>query len=355
LAKWNELYASGQKPKATSIKKFFNSIKYEQFPWMKEIHRDAHSQPFSNLQKAFVSFFKKASNHPKFKKKGKTRDSFYVANDKFSLNGFEVKLPVVGRVRMTEQLRFSGKVMSAVVGREADRWFISISVDVASNQEKRSDWKPIGVDLGLTTFAALSNGVKINSPKPLKAATKRLRRVSKRHSRKHNGSSNRRKATLRLARIHRRVKNIRHDFLNKLTTDLAKTHSHIGIEDLNTKGMMKNRKLSKAISDASWSEFRRQLEYKTELYGSKLVVFDRFYPSSKRCSYCGSILEELPLSVREWTCLKCGTVHDRDINSAKNLEPTIDGLSRSNACGDHSLKDGRRSRNYPVSISPLLT
>jgi putative transposase len=355
LAKWNELYKAGNKPKATELKKLFNSVKYDQFPWLKEIHRDAHSQPFANLQKAFVSFFKRLAKHPTFKKRGKSRDSFYVANDRFHLDGYRITLPVIGSVRMIEPLRFQGKITSAVVSREADRWFISIAVEVPFSTPIPPTGHSVGIDVGLHTFATLSTGEKVDSPKPLKEATKRLRRASRRHSRKQKGSSNRRKASTRLAKVHRSIRNIRKDFLHKLTTKLTKTHSQIGIEDLNVKGMVKNHKLAKAISDASWFEFRRQLTYKTVLYGSKLVVHDRFYPSSKACSRCGYIVEELPLSVREWNCPECGTEHDRDINAAKNLKPTTDGLSGSNASGEGCSKGLQRKRNYTVAHSQVLT
>ena len=318
LAEWNRLYGFGEKPKAVEIKKAFNSIKYEQFPWLAEVHRDAHSQPFANLQKAFSRFFKKTANRPVPKKRGKSRDSFYVANDKLSIKEFNVKLPVIGTVRMTEQLRFSGKIMSATVSRECDRWFISISVDVPDKIFNVPD-SAVGIDLGLTTFATLSTGEKIEAPKPLRKASKKLKRSSRSHSRKKKGSKNRKKSALKLAKVHRRIKNIRKDFLHKLTTRLAKTHSHIGIEDLNVRGMVKNRKLSKAIMDASWSEFRRLLDYKAKT----VVVFDRFYPSSKTCSHCGSVSEKMPLSIRNWTCPDCGTQHDRDINAARNLQPIL--------------------------------
>ena len=357
LAEWNKLYAAGGKPKAGDLKKTFNAIKYEQWPWLSDIHRDAHAQPFTNLQKAFTNFFKKTAKHPVFKKKGQARDSFYVANDKFTVEDYTVRLPVVGSVRLTEPLRFAGKIMSAVVGREADHWFISVSVDVPTQTPppQPPGGGPVGVDVGLTTFAALSTGERIEAPKPLRMAIRRLRRASRWHSRKAKGSRNRRKACMCLAKVHRRIKNIRNDFTHKLSTRLAKTHSRIGVEDLNVKGMLKNHKLARAISDAGWSEFRRQLAYKTQLYGSELVVFDRFYPSSKACSRCGCIAEKMPLSVREWTCPECGAAHDRDLNAAKNLEPTTDGLSGSRACGEGCGKAPRRSRNYNGADSHPLT
>ena len=320
LAEWNAQYEVGGKPKATEIKRYFNSFKYEQWPWLDGIHRDAHSQPFANLQSAFVAFFKGGkSKRPKFKKKGKSRDSFYVACDKLTVDGERVRLPVVGLVRMTETLRFTGKIQSATVSRDADRWFISISVEMPDRTPEKPKGEPIGVDLGLTTFATLSDGRKIVSPKPLASSIKRLRRLSHSHSRKVKGSENRRKAAMELARCHRRIRNIRQDFIHQFTTNLAKNHSEICIEDLAVSNMVRNRCLSRAISDAGWAEARRQFDYKTRLYGSTLTVRDRFFASSKTCSDCGHRLESLPLSVRAWVCPGCGSIHDRDENAGKNL------------------------------------
>ena len=155
---------------------------------------------------------------------------------------------------------------------------------------------------------------------PLGKYLKRLRRLSKKHSRKQKVSNNRKKSAMSLARLHRRIRNIRHDFIHKLTTDLAKTKSEIIIEDLNVRGMLRNNRLARHITDVSWTEFRRQLSYKTVWYGSTLTTVNRFYPSSKTCSGCGHMAESLPLSIREWVCPECGAVHDRDINAAKNLK-----------------------------------
>lgn len=200
-----------------------------------------------------------------------------------------------------------------------------------------------GIDVGLTTFAALSDGTKIDSPKPIQAAMKRLKRRSKQHSRKTKGSNNRKKSALKLARLHTRVKNQRRDFLHKLSTSLAKTKSVIVIEDLHVRGMIRNRKLSAAIADAGWGEFRTMLAYKTQWYGSKLVIAPRFFASSKTCSECGYVMESLPLDIREWDCPCCGTHHDRDVNAANNLVNWFWQNTASSAgiyaCGDSSTGD----------------
>jgi putative transposase len=326
LAEWNAQYARGLKPNAKDLKRQFNAIKYEHFPWIAGIHRDAHAQPFAALAQAWNRYFASLKKHkrgeigrPKFKKKGKCRNSFYVANDKFSLDGTAIRLPVIGRVRMTEVLRFAGKIQSATVSRDADRWFISIIVDVPIAPPATPSGAPIGVDFGITTFAALSTGEKTESPRPLRKAQRRLRRLGRWHSRKRLKSQSRRKAVMRLARQHRRVANIRQDFLHKFTTALAKANGEICIEDLYVKGMVKNHNLALHISDAAWGEARRQLEYKAALYGSTITVRPRFYPSSQLCSACGAKASAMPLAVRTWACQSCGAVHDRDYNAANNL------------------------------------
>jgi putative transposase len=328
------------------LKKQFNAIKYEEFPWMKDIHRDAHSQPFANLSKAVNDYFADLKNHkkphkPQTKKKEKTRDSFYIANDKFQLDGKRIKIPKIGWVAMTETLRFDGKIMSATVSRQADRWLVSIQVEVAPPHEtrKRKAYRIDGADLGIKTAVVLSSGEGIESPKPLKAALRRLqirqRRVSRKleAAKKQAGitgklpkgtrlpvSNNRRKASMKVAKVHMRIANIRNDFTHKTTTRLMSENQAIGIEDLNVSGMTKNHKLARALSDVGFGEFRRQMEYKAVLYHTTIVLADRFYPSSKTCSVCEYKLPKLELKTREWDCPQCGTHHDRDTNAARNLK-----------------------------------
>ena len=334
LAEWNYRYDLGANTDAHEIKRYFNSCKYEAFPWLKNIHRDAHARPFAALGKAWKAYFNGAAEgRPQFKKKGKCRDCFYVACDKFSSSGKTVRLPVIGQVRLREPLRFTGKIQSATVSREADRWFIAIAVEIPQREVPPPSGEAVGIDLGLTTFAALSNGQKVEAPKPLGKGLQRLGRLSRAHSRKRRGSHNREKAALRLARCHRRMANIRRDFLHKFTTRISKNHAEIFVEDLNVKGMVQNRQLSRAINDVGWSEMRRQLEYKSLLNGSVLTVRDPFYASSKTCSACGYVMEVLPLSVREWTCPACQTTHDRDVNAAINLKQNTVGYTGINAWG----------------------
>lgn len=322
--------------------KELNALKKTDFPWMYESSKCAPQEALRDLDKAFKNFFRglKAGQKigfPKFKKKG-LRDSFRLTGT-IALKGKNVQLPKLGVLRLKEDpSKFSGRILSATVSRQADRWFVSLSVErEIETPSPNLELPAVGVDLGLTSFAVLSSGERFEAPKPLAKSLKLLKRRSKRLSRKQKGSNNKKKAVLALARLHRRVRNVRQDFLHKLTTHLTKTKSMIVIEDLCVKGMVKNRKLSRAISDVGWGEFRRQLEYKTSWRGSRLVVAPRFYPSSQLCSSCSVRNESLALSDRSWTCVTCGVEHDRDLNAAKNLLSLSTGSSPGiYACGQES-------------------
>lgn len=315
LAEWQRQYEAGETPNGRALKAQFNSIRHEQFPWSGEVLRDATARPFDNLQRAFGNFFKKKARFPRFKKKG-IHDSFYVANDRFDTVGMRIRLPRIGWIRMREALRFEGKILFAVVSRTADRWFVSINVEIPDAPATFENQEVVGVDIGIKTLATLSNGEKFEAPKPLAKQMEKLKRLSRQLARKQKGSKNRAKAKVRLARLHYRIACVRQDALHKLTTYLSQRFGTIVIEDLNIKGMMANRHLSRAISDLGLFEFRRQLGYK----GSHVVTANRWYPSSKLCSDCGFKIDVLPLSVREWACPSCGCVHDRDVNAAMNLK-----------------------------------
>ena len=352
LAEWKRQYAAGQKPSAMALKKQFNAIKYTDpqwldengQPWLKTIHRDAHARPFVHLDRAWNQFFNdlksgKPAHEPRFKKKGRCRDSFYVANDKFKLSDKMIRLPKIGHVAMAEALRFEGKILGATVSRTADRWFVAIQVEVSDAQfyRSRKAHGTVGVDLGIKAAATLSSGETIDAPKPLKAALRRLKIRSRRLSRKLEAarcapgakfpkgtqlpvSNNHRKSAMRLARLHACIASVRADFTHKLTTRLCRENQTVVIEDLSVKGMLANDKLARAISDVGLGMFRSQIEYKAKRYRIRLVIADRRYPSSRLCSVCGWKHEALVLEDREWTCPECGTVHDRDINAARNLE-----------------------------------
>ncbi|HSW69453.1 MAG TPA: RNA-guided endonuclease TnpB family protein [Gammaproteobacteria bacterium] len=356
LAKWKEHYESGKKPNAMVLKKEFNAIKYKEYPWMKEIHRDSHAQPFAYLARAWNRFFdeikkNKGAHEPRFKKKNKSRDSFYIANDKFHVNEKTIRLPKIGFVEMTESLRFSGKILGATVSRRADRWFVAIQVEVPDEKAKKTRVSDEieGIDFGIKAAVTLSDGESIVSPRPLKSALRRLKICGRSVSRKCKEakkslvlkqnealakgtrlpvSNNRKKSSLKLAKLHARIVNLRADFTHKLTTRFCRENQAIVIEDLNVAGMLRNEKLARAISDVGLGEMRRQLEYKANRYDTRIIIANRFYPSSKLCSICDWKNKSLTLKDREWICQNCGTIHDRDQNAAMNLKrlATINAL-----------------------------
>jgi len=243
----------------------------------------------------------------------------------------------IGIINLKETSKLKGEILSATIVKEGDRWFVSLAVEREIANPMPINGEPIGIDVGLTSFAVFSDGNKILAPKPLAKKLKVLRRASKKHARKVLGSNNRKKSALKLSRIHRKIRNSRRDFLHKETTKLSKTKSVIVLENLSVKEMLGNKRLSRQISDVGWSEFRRMLDYKTKWYGSKLILAPRFYPSSKICSECGALIKELPLAIREWQCAECHSIHDRDENAAKNLlKLSTESSSGINACGDTS-------------------
>lgn len=341
LAEWKRRYEAGGKPNQVMLRRELNAIKREQFPWMLEVTKNAPQMAIIQLGEAFRKFFKKRSLYPKFRKKG-INDRFTLTNDQFALNGSHIRIPNLGWVRMRESLRFVGKVLSATISRKADRWFASIAIEIETSKTKpsiRENQAEIGVDLGVSAFATLSTGEVIQGPKPHKTLIQRLRRLSKSLSRKQKGSNNRKKAKLKLAELHYRIANIRRDALQQLTTRLTRDYNLICIEDLHIKGMLQNRRLSRSIADMGFYEFRRQLEYKAAVNDVKIVVADRWFASSKRCSACHYKLNELPLSVREWQCPACGAEHQRDVNAAINLKNWAVS-STVTACGATSLGAG---------------
>jgi putative transposase len=328
LVEWKKLYEAGEKVNEGILRKRLNAIKRQEFPWMLKVTKCAPQLAIKNgLNKAFNNFFAKRSEFPTFKKKGQY-DSFSLSNDQFSIEGNKIRIPNLGWVRMTEELRFIGKIIGATISRKADRWFVSIQVEISDPMPIHitiSENQAIGVDLGVKDLAVLSNGTKITGAKPHKALLTRIRRLGKSLSRKQGAkkgekkSENFKKIRIKLSKLYARISNIRNDETHKLTTMLCGKYSLIGIEDLNVSGMAKNHKLARAVLDMSFFEFRRQLEYKTKIKGGHVIVADRFYPSSKTCSCCGYKNDNLTLSVREWTCPTCGINHDRDINAATNL------------------------------------
>jgi len=354
LAEWKGQYEAWKldnslpKPNQTALRRKLNGIKRTEFSFMLEVTKCAPQLAIMQLGQAFQNFFAKRAKYPVFRKKG-VHDRFSISNDQFTIIGKRIRIPNLGWVRMTEELRFKGKIMSATVSRVADKWFVSIAVEVPDMPlPKAENQGAVGVDLGLIAQATLSTGEIVVGPKPHKALLQRLKCLSKSLSRKEKGSKNRDKARKRLAKLHARIANIRQDAQHQLTTDLTKKFQTIGIEDLDVKGMQKNRRLSRSIADMSFFEFRRQLEYKAQMRGSTVVVADRFFASSKTCSACGHKKDDMPLSIRKWTCPECGMQHDRDLNAAINLR-NMAVSSTVSACGEEGSGFGRRPKVKPSS------
>ncbi|WP_414587051.1 RNA-guided endonuclease InsQ/TnpB family protein [Scytonema sp. PCC 10023] len=284
-------------------------------PWYYEVSKCAPQEALRNLGKAFKRLNTvKGSGFPKFKNKG-CHDSFYLEGS-IAISGNRIKLPVIGWVKCYERLPCSTP-KNVTVSRRAGRWFVSFKVEVAENTA-RELCEPIGVDLGVQALATCSNGFVYPNPKAYRRAKKRLARLQKQLCRRQKGGKNREKTKFKLARLHYRISNIRKDRLHKITSYLTKNHSEIWIESLNVSGMLQNHKLAAAISDCGFYEFKRQLEYKTALYGSKLYFVDQWFPSSQICSGCGA-RQPMPLSLRQYDCPKCGISIDRDLNAAINL------------------------------------
>jgi putative transposase len=336
LNEWERQYQAGGKPNETALRRQLNSIKRKEFPWMLEVTKNAPQMAIIQLGQAFKNFFSKQAKYPTVRKKGRD-DRFSLSNDQFKVNGKKIRIPHIGWVSMRESLRYEGKIVSSVISRHADKWFVSITVEMPSItiQTANENQVAVGVDLGVSQFATLSTGKKVKGPKPHKALLTRLRRLSKSLSRKKEKSKNRTKAKIKLSRLHYRIANIRRDAIHQLTTQLTNQYDVIAIEDLNVKGLLKNKKLSRSIADMGFHEFRRQLEYKLQQQGKQLIVADRWFASSKICSRCKEKTKELPLSAREWTCPYCYAYHDRDVNAAINLE-FLAVSSTVTACGASS-------------------
>ncbi len=298
------------------------AVKKETYPWMYEVSKCVPQFAIHDVDTAFKNFFrglkrKQNVGFPKFKKKGQ-KESFKLEQN-ISVLEDKIKLPRLGTIKLKETRNIQGRILFATVSKDVDRWFVSVTTEQEIPEVKIQNGQVVGIDLGLTTYATLSDGSKIENPKILKKYLNKINILQRRLSKKQKGSANRKKAQVKLAKTYRKVRNTRNDFLHKVTTVLAKTKQEIVVETLKVKNMVRNRKLAFGIQDVAWAEFVRQLEYKCKWYGSQLTKVDTFFPSSKTCSVCGYKLDKLPLQVREWVCPDCNTKHDRDINAAKNL------------------------------------
>lgn len=338
LRRKQEAYQAGSKtPTAIDLHREINALK-SSTPWMYEVSKCAFQEGLRDLDEAFKHFFRKCRlkkegqwkgtcGYPKFKHKKKA-----IGGARFTgtmkLYPDAIQLPRLGLLRLKERdfLPMNVKVKSATISEKAGRWYVSIVVQTEQPEPTKATGAAIGVDLGIKTLAVISDGRAFENPKALRKKISALKRASRRHSRKKKGSKNREKAKHRLARMHARIANVRQDALHKVTSALvAKTKpdaerpSVIVLEDLNISGMLKNRKLSRAIADVGMYEFKRQVLYKAAFAGVQVKLASRWEPSSKTCHACGWVKEDLTLALRVFVCEDCGMVMDRDLNAAYNL------------------------------------
>ena len=316
------------------LRKWWNSEKRELAPWWAENSKESYSYGLKSLAKALKAFSdsKRGKRHgrrvgfPKFKAKGRSDQRFAYTTGSFGLINKDPKalrLPKIGRVHCMEDVaRRVGedKVLRMSVSCHAGRWYASLTVereDVPTRSRHRLP--PVGIDLGVKELATFSDGTVFHNPRSLANSERKLAKAQRSLARKTPGSNRRKRQKARVAKLYSHVSNQRVDAMEKLTTHISRTYSDVSIEDLNVAGMVRNHSLAKAVEDASFGEFRRQLEYKCAREGVPLHVIDRFYPSSKTCSACGSVRAKLSLSERTFVCPECGTVLDRDLNAAINI------------------------------------
>ena len=293
--------------------------KDKNYEWLKEVGSHSLGLALKNLESAYSNFFRKRAKFPKFKKKSHYQ-SYNIDNLTLYIKGDKLFIPKIkDGVKIVEHRPLEGKILNGTISKTADdKYFISITVE-KEIEESPVETNRIGIDLGIKDFAVISNGTKITNPHFKKKEVKKLKKLQRALSRKKKDSRRREKCRIKFARLQSKIVNKKTDFLHKLSSKLINENQVICLEDLNVKGMVKNHRLAESISECSWFEFTRQLDYKAKWYGRTVIKIDRFFPSSKTCSNCGFIKDNLTLKEREWTCPKCGIEHDRDLNASKNI------------------------------------
>ena len=302
--------------------------KQKGFEWLKECPKDTLDLSLRNLDAAFSNFFKKNAKYPKFKSKKYSRDSVkFRKTVHFDFIDWTVKLPKIGKIDLCKNRTFNqetNKIVNCTVSKDScGTYWCAVVIDDLQEMPSKAEISKdssVGIDLGIKDYAILSDGTKFSNPKHLENTKKKLAHLQKVFARKEKGSKNYEKMRIKVAKCHRKIANKRNDSLNNISSYLVKNYKTICLEDLNVNGMMQNHHLARAIQDASWGEFTRQLQYKSDWNGDNVIYIGRFEPSSKTCSVCGYKKEDLKLSDRKWTCPNCGTKHDRDINAAINIK-----------------------------------
>lgn len=300
----------------------------KEFEWLKECPTVSLQQSLRNLDAAFSNFFKKNAKYPKFKTKKHSRESVkFIQHVYFDFRDWTVKLPKIGKVDLCKNRAFNQatcKQGTCTVSKDScgTYWCVVLIDDLQEIPPKYeiSKYSSVGIDLGIKDYAILSDGRKFSNPKHLENTKKRLAHLQKVFARKAKGSNNHEKMRIKVAKCHRSIANKRNDFLHKLSSYLVNNYKTICLEDLNVKGMLQNHHIARAIQDASWSEFTRQLQYKSDWNGDNVIYIGRFEPSSKTCHNCGYVNHDLKLSDRKWVCPQCGEHLDRDINAAINIK-----------------------------------
>jgi len=325
VAEWQREYEAGGKPSALALRTKFNALKKEQFPWAYSVTKCAVEGAFMDVAAAFKNFFEgikagRKIGYPKFKSKKRSRASFYLANDKFTVGYHWIYVPKLGRVNMAEKLRFSGKILSARISKTAAWWFVSITVEMPDDLPLNND-PPVVMDVGLNRLATLSDGRQYENQRPLVHQLKKLRRLNKELARRTKDGKNSLKTKDKLSRAHYEIACIRLDWLHKLTTEIATTSGIVALEDLHVKGLIRNRCLSRSFSDAAVGKLLDLLENKVAAQGRMLLKVDRFFPSSQLCHCCGARKTDLQLADSVFVCPNpdCGYIGDRDENASRNI------------------------------------
>ncbi|PSU63250.1 RNA-guided endonuclease InsQ/TnpB family protein [Photobacterium phosphoreum] len=321
LAHFNQDGVKWSKKEANAV---YKAIR-EQFPWYAEVSQRVTRNAVDDLHNAFSHFFRRIKNgekagYPKFKRKGQ-HDSFALREKpKFDVDGRTLRIEKLKtRIKLRQGLRFTGTPCQVTISKRAGKFFASILVDSSDYDPKDQQCGSVGVDFGIKDMAVCSNGHTFKANQKLKYAIKKLKRRQRALSRKKKGSNRYAKAKLAVAKLHYRISNQRLAVLHEISDYLTKNFKVITIENLNVKGMIRNRKLSRAIADCGFGMLRQFIEYKADFRDCTVVIADRFYPSSKTCHLCKTVNNELILKQREWRC-ECGARHDRDFNASINLD-----------------------------------
>jgi putative transposase len=358
LAQWQQQYAAytterdtvpesertRTPPSALDLKKQFNAIRERDFPWTYDVTKCVVEGAFDDLGKAYSNFFAKRAKYPRWKKKGKSHESFYLANDKFTVGDHWMQVPLLGdfivrqreaggqvitkraqmkrrlgKINLTEKLRFSGKILGATIRCEAGWWFLSVQVEILTVPTPVTG-PAVGIDVGFLRLATLSDDVRFENQKPLRRLLGQVRYLSQQLARQKKGSKNREQTKQKLAALHYRIRCLRDDILHKLSSFVAAHYRFIGLEDLNLRGMLKNHKRALSASDASLGKLVRFITTKAQAHGTTVQKVGRFFPSTKRCHRCHHE-REITENERTYICFNpaCGWVGDRDLNAALNI------------------------------------